>query len=172
MKSPAFGADSNAFAKPEVQHFHRAVRPQLDVRGFQIAVDNSRSCAASSDSAICSAIGSTSSTGIGPCPRRPASRRGLDQFEPERLHAIRFFEAVDCGDVRMVERGQQLRLTLETGDAIRITCEGFRQDLQRDLAIQLNIARAIDLAHSARPKGGENLVRAEARPIGQGHESE
>ena len=71
-------------------------------------------------------------------------------------------EPVDRPDVRMVERGQHLRFALETGEAIRIAREGVRQDLQRDLAIQLGIARAIDLAHAAGPEGGEDLVRAEA----------
>jgi hypothetical protein len=64
--------------------------------------------------------------------------------------------------VWVVERREHSRFALETGEAIRIAGEGVRQDLQRDLAIQLGIARAVHLAHAAGPEGGENLVRAEA----------
>ena len=40
-----------------------------------------------------------------------------------------------------------MRFTLEAGEAIGIACEGFRQDLRRNVTIQLRVARAIDLAH-------------------------
>ena len=42
------------------------------------------------------------------------------------------------------------------------------QDLERDVAIQLRVARAIDLAHAAGAEGGEDFVRAEARAGGEG----
>ena len=44
------------------------------------------SCAASSASAICRAIGSASSTGIGPLRDAIGERRSLDQLQHERLH--------------------------------------------------------------------------------------
>ena len=98
-------------------------------------------------------------------------RVALDQFEDERVSLTAVLEPINRPNVRVVERGQHLRLALETGDAIRITCEGFRQDLQRDLAIQLGIARAIHLAHAARSEGGTNFVRAEASAGEQRHEA-
>ena len=59
------------------------------------------SCAASSASAICFAIGSASSSGIGAA--RDALRQivALDQFHHQRAHAAGFFEPVDrrrCSD--------------------------------------------------------------------------
>ena len=44
-----------------------------------------------------------------------------------------------------------------------------REDLDRDLAAQSRIARAIDLAHAARADEREDFIRAEVRPGGQGH---
>jgi hypothetical protein len=44
-----------------------------------------------------------------------------------------------------------------------------RQDLQRDEAVELHIAREIHLTHSARAEGRLNLVTANARSGGEGH---
>jgi hypothetical protein len=47
--------------------------------------------------------------------------------------------------------------------------ERVGQDLQGDVAIQLRIARPIDLAHAASPEGRQDLVRTQA---GTGTESQ
>src|SRR5919201_1463403 len=72
-------------------------------------------------------------------------------------------------DVGMIERREKFRFALEAGQAVRIVRECFRQDLDRDLALQPRIARAIHLTHAAGAEGRKDLVRAEARPDGQGH---
>ena len=51
-----------------------------------------------------------------------------------------------CG---MVERGEQARFAREAGAALGVGCEVRRQDLDRDVAPELAVARAIDLAHAA-----------------------
>jgi len=48
--------------------------------------------------------------------------------------------------VRVVERRQHLRLALEACAPIRIERERVGDDLQRNVATELRIARAIDLA--------------------------
>ena len=63
----------------------------------------------------------------------------------------------------MVQRGEQLRLALETREAVRIGREEVGQDLQRDVAIEPRIARAIHLAHAARADERDDFVGAEAR---------
>ena len=50
----------------------------------------------------------------------------------------------------MIQRCEHLGFTFEPGEAIGILRKGFRQYLDRDIAIQLRIARAIHFAHSAR----------------------
>ena len=46
------------------------------------------------------------------------------------------FEAIDRRDVWMVQRCEQLRLTLEPDEAVGIYGEQFRQDLQGDVAVK------------------------------------
>src|SRR5260370_7316353 len=43
---------------------------------------------------------------------------------------------------------------------------GFRQDLERDVALQLRVARAIYLTHPSRPDGPDDLVGSHATPTG------
>ena len=58
---------------------------------------------------------------------------------------------------------------MEPGETLGVIGDQVWQDLDRDVAIQLRIARAVNLAHPAGPESGEDLVRAEAvtRPQGQ-----
>ena len=44
----------------------------------------------------------------------------LDQFERDERRAAGFLEAVDRGDVRMVERGEQVGLAAEPAEALRV----------------------------------------------------
>ena len=125
--------------------------------------------AASSASAICCATANAS----GERQRAPAhaivQRVALDQLEHQGRHAAGVFETVDCPDVRMIERREQSRFALEARHAIGVRRERRRQDLQRDVAIQLRVARAIDLAHAAGAEEREDFVGAEARTRGQRH---
>ena len=50
----------------------------------------------------------------------------------------------------MVQRREHPRLALEAREAIRVGRELGRQDLDRDVAPELRVARAIHLAHAAR----------------------
>jgi hypothetical protein len=72
-------------------------------------------------------------------------------------------------DMGMIERGQRLRFALEAGEAIAIIREGVRQDLQRDVTMQLRVTGAIDLAHPTRTDRREDFVDAKSGADGQGH---
>jgi hypothetical protein len=73
-----------------------------------------------------------------------------------------FFETVDVGDVRMVQRGQGLGFALKPRDSLRVGGERLGQDLDRNGAIELRILRAVDLTHAAGAERRPDLVRAEA----------
>ena len=77
------------------------------------------------------------------------------------MRGARVLEAVNRGDVRMVQRGQHLGFAPEPREPIRIERERFGQDLQRDVAIQLCVARAIHLAHPACAERRLNFVGTE-----------
>ena len=68
----------------------------------------------------------------------------------------------------MRERGHGKRFAFEAGEGVGVMRKRDRKHLDRHFALQLHIARAIDLAHSANANGGEDLVRAEARAGRQG----
>ena len=65
-------------------------------------------------------------------------------------------------DVRMIQRGERLRFAREPGQPIGIARERVGQDLDRDVAIQLGVARAIHLAHAAFADRRGDFVDAEA----------
>ena len=105
---------------------NRAPSPCRRARTLMLAGFRSRwmmpcSCAASSASAIWRAIGSASSSGSGPlrrCARRASALRPAPA--PARDAAVDVLDAVDRGDVRMIERGEHLRFALEAREAVGI----------------------------------------------------
>ncbi len=62
----------------------------------------------------------------------------------------------------MVQSGEGLGFACEPGQAIGVGREGVRQDLQRDIAIELRVACTKDLSHSAFAYWRGDLVSAEA----------
>ena len=71
-------------------------------------------------------------------------------------------------DVGMVQRRENLRFPFETAEPIGVVGKGGGQYLDRDVAIEPGIARAIDLAHAAGAEGREDFIGTEARAGGQG----
>ena len=65
--------------------------------------------------------------------------------------AAGFDEAVDGGDVRVVQRGEELRFALEARDALRVGANGVRQRLDGDVAPELGVPGAVHLAHAPAP---------------------
>src|SRR5262249_22718115 len=98
-------------------------------------------------------------------------RRSVDELQHQGLDATGLLEAVDLGDVQMVQRGEYASLTTEPRQPIGIGRERRRQDLQRDVTIELQIARAIDLAHAAGAELRGDLIGAEASTRSERHET-
>ena len=65
--------------------------------------------------------------------------------------------------------GQHLRFALEPRETLGILRERVGQDLERDVAVELGIARTIDFAHAACAQEREDFIRAEVGPGGQRH---
>jgi hypothetical protein len=62
--------------------------------------------------------------------------------------------------VRVIQRGKNLGFAAETRESLRVVGERVGQDLQGDVATELCVAGAIDLAHAARPERRDDFVRA------------
>src|SRR6187402_194893 len=65
-------------------------------------------------------------------------------------------------DVRMRQRRDGFGFAIEARQPLRITRDGFRKNLDRDVSIESRIARAIDLSHPAGPKRAQDFVSSEA----------
>jgi hypothetical protein len=68
----------------------------------------------------------------------------------------------------MIERGQCLCFAREPREPVRVLSERLGQYLDRDLAVELRVARPIDLAHATGAERAEDLEGAERRARGQG----
>ena len=98
--------------QPEVQHFHRAVGPQLDIRGLEIAMDDA--LLVRRFEGLCDLLRDRQRFVERDRPARDALREilTLDEFHHQRADAAGFFEAVNVRDRWMVQRRERLRLAL------------------------------------------------------------
>ena len=76
----------------------------------------------------------------------------------KRLPYLRGLEGVNRGDMWMIQRSEDLGLALETGQALSVLDEVGRQRFDRDVAVELGVAGAIDLAHAALAQPVGDLV--------------
>src|SRR5262245_49901967 len=91
-------------------------------------------------------------------------RVALDQLEHQGRCVAGVFEAVDCRNVRVIERGEQACFAFEARHTTGVGGEPRRQDLQRDLASQFRVARAIHLSHAAHTQQTQGCVGADLPP--------
>jgi hypothetical protein len=72
------------------------------------------------------------------------TRRSRVKFrtsEDERGARLTVFDAVNRGDVGMVERREELRFPSEAHETVRVGSDGRRQELQGDVTVQ-RVSRA------------------------------
>src|SRR5262245_28195395 len=166
------------FPEPKVEQLHLAIRRQHDVRRLQVPVDDS--LLVGSLERVDDLCGDREGLiDVDPWSRRVrrladqafGKRLAVDELEGEELRAIRFVETMNRGDIGMIQGGEDLRFALESCEPVGIKRECVGENLERDVAIQFGIARAIHLAHSARTDGSENLVGTKASAGCQRHAS-
>src|SRR5207237_10632217 len=87
-----------------------------------------------------------------------SQRSALDELHDDEPMSIRFANLVNRHDVRMVERGRGARFALESRASIGIGGERLRQNLDRDVASELPVSRAIPVAHSTGADERSDLV--------------
>ena len=154
----------------EVEHLDLAVGRERDISGLQVAMDDPLLVRR------VERIGQLSRHGHGLAHRQGAALEAIgqraagDELEDQKSLRARsvagwnLFEPVDCGDVRMVQRGEDLRFTLEAADAIGIQLCRIGEDLDGDVASEAGITRAIHLAHAAFAEFGDDFIGADSGP--------
>ena len=70
-------------------------------------------------------------------------------------------QAVDRGNVRVVQRGQQLRFTFKPGQPLFVLCELFGKRLDRNFTPELGVAGTPHLPHATFAEGGKDFISAE-----------
>ena len=78
-----------------------------------------------------------------------SQRFPFHELHDEKGRALGFFEPIERGDTRMVQRREKLRFTLESQETIFVLRKLRGKQLDRHFPPQLGIVRAIDLAHPA-----------------------
>ena len=147
----------------EIEHLDEPVGADLDVGRFQVAVD---------DAAVVrrfERLGDLAGDVERLVERQGAhidpqgQRRPIDQLHDQRRRVGGILQPDDVGDVRVIQRGQDPRFATESGETFAVPGDIGAQHLDGDIALQLAVAGAVDLAHAAGAEGRENRVRAEAR---------
>jgi hypothetical protein len=163
------GRRIHRFREPEVEHLHRAVVANLDVRGLEIAMD---------DALLVRGLEGRGGLlrdrhRVGQRHRAARDVHGqilaFDEFHDQGARAPRLLDAVDGRDVRMIQRRQRFRFALKAREPVRVLCKDLRKDLDRDVAAQPRVGRAIDLAHAAGANRGDDFIRTEASTGGERH---
>ena len=171
--TPAPASPLQALARPKSRTLTLPSGVTLTFAGLRSRWTMPFSCASSRASAICPRSRSPRRRGIGPALQALGEVLALDELHGEEVGRrpvveARALEAVEVGDVRVVERGEHLRLALEAGEPLGVRGEGLGQELERDVAAELRVGRAVDLAHAARAeRGGDPVLRERLADQGQ-----
>jgi hypothetical protein len=65
------------------------------------------------------------------------------------MSAVDLLEAINGGDVRVIQRSEEVCVTLKPGNSVRIVDEAVRDHLEGDVTIESRITRSVHLAHPA-----------------------
>ena len=96
-------------------------------------------------------------------------RLAFEVLDHQVIDTLLLAHVIEGADVRVIERGDAPRLTLESIPGLRCDADLCRQDLDCHRAIEARVARLVDFAHAARSNRGQNLVGAEAGAGNEGH---
>ena len=154
-KGGIVGASSGAlfaatyFSEAKIKDLGLASLGDHDVRGFYVAVDDA------------SSVGRVQ--GIGDFNCEPQQRIQIERTAGDLvgqesavniLHddegaTVLLTDVVDGADVRMIQRGCRLRLTLETAQSLRVSGNLLGQEFQSDETMEPGVFGLIDHTHAA-----------------------
>ncbi len=86
----------------------------------------------------------------------------LDELHRHVVQAVRFAEVIHRHDVRMLQRGNRLRLALEARRIAAQVAQVRLDDLERHHAPQRHVHRPVDARHPAASQRAFNLIIAQA----------
>ena len=102
--------------------------------------------------------------------RKPVAQRlSFEQLGDDVRHSFVAAGVVDRKDVRVVQRADGTRFQLEASQPLGVRGQRGGQHLDRDLAAEARIARAVHLAHPSGTERGDDLVGTQTGSCIQGH---
>src|SRR3981081_2204091 len=156
--APSEGSAPTSLARPKSRTLTRPSVVTITLAGFRSRCMMPFSCAAASASASAPAISTNAFDWQAIRGDQPIQRLPLDQFHSEKVDAVGFFNRVQDYNIEMVKCGDRTSLALEPGQSFGIAGNIRRQELERHVAPQLHIGRAIHLTHSAHANCGVDPV--------------
>src|SRR5262245_28006728 len=157
------------FARPKSSTLATPAGVSITLPGLRSRCTIPLSCAVSSALATCRAIANASSSGECAALETRRERLALDQFEHQEALAPGLLQAIDRTDIRVAERREQLGFALEARNTLGALGERRGQGLDRDLAPEPRVARAIHLAHAACAERRNDLEGTNTGAGGQRH---
>ena len=128
-----------------------------------------RACAAASPSAIALPIADRLAPAADALADPVAQRLALEQLHDGDGHAADDRQLVDREDVRVRQRRDGADFGLEPAPHLGIGGDVVRHDLERDVASEPRIARAIDVPHPAGAERRDDFVLCEMGSWGKRH---
>ena len=139
--------------EPEVEDFHRAVGTHLDVRRLQIAVNDSDSVGRLETGRDLGGGAERFVERQRPSGQPLVEPFSLDQLEDQVESALRFLDAVEGREVRVVQRAQETGLALEPRPPFLVARERIGKGLDRHLAPEPRVPRPVHLPIPPAPIG-------------------
>ena len=155
----------------EVEDLDAAVSGHEEVLGLQVPVDDALLVGGGQALGDLGGVVDGLARGEAPSGELRAQRLALEQLLNDVGSAIVLADVVDDRDVGVVEHPRRPGFLLEALQPVRVSREGSRKDLDRDVAAEPRVSGPVYLAHSARTQRRQNLVGAEASTRRQRHSS-
>jgi hypothetical protein len=147
------GVVPERLGQAEVEHLDLPLGGDLDVGGLEVAMDDPLAVR------LLQGGGDLRGQLQGLFDRQGSlERRARHVLQHEVGLPAGFLQAIDGGDVGVIELSQHLRLALEARQPLVVLREGGRQKLQSHLPVQACVARAVHLPHAPRPELFHDLV--------------
>src|SRR5262245_49331832 len=83
-----------------------------------------------------------------PTPESIRKSLAFHQLHDEKSRLMRLLQIMDRSNVGMIKGSERFGFTLKTAHPVRIARKLGRQNLDRDLSLQLRIPRPVHLTHS------------------------
>ena len=152
----------------KVEHLHGAVRADFDVGGLQVTVDDP--LLVRRLQRLRDLLRDRQRVVEGDLSARDPLRQvlALDQLHDQGTDAARFLQAVNVGDVGVIQRRQGLRFACEPSQPFGVPRKRVGQDLQRHVTIELRVACPKHLTHPSLADRRRHFVDADSGAASKG----